>query len=146
MPKPRPAPVLPWTRADHEENSRRIQRDADRRVWDRLGRLVGVRGRELAAALGRMLDDRIAAYLRAHHPPLIDQLKAPADADQLRGALSALISDDVVEMIQILTGMESKDDTRDTEKTPRSGSTNATFEQRDFYQDEGEETETGDSA
>jgi hypothetical protein len=139
MPTPRSRKVQPWTRDDHEDNSRRMQRDADRRTWDRLGRLVGIRGRELVAAFGRMLDDRIAAYLRAHSPPLIDQLKAPADAVQLRGALVELISDDVVEMFQILTGQVTTNERDDKEETPGSSGAHATYEQRDFYQGEAEE-------
>lgn len=146
MATPRPRKVQPWTRDDHEDNSRRMQRDADRRLWERLGRLIGIRGRDLAAALGRLLDDRIAAYLRAHSPPLIDQLKAPADAEALRGALTALISDDVVEMFQILTGQEPTNERIDKEEAPRSGGEDATYEQRDIYPPDEEETEAGDAA
>jgi len=139
MTKPRPHKVPPWTQCDHEENSRRMQRDADRRLWDRIGRLVGIRGRDLVAAMGRLIDDRIAAYLRAHSPPLIDQLKAPDDAEALRGALFELISDDVVEMFQILTGQETEHERNDKEETPGSGEPDAPYEQREFYPPDEEE-------
>jgi len=142
MTKPRPQKVRPWTRDDHEENARRIQRDADQKIWTKLGRLVGIRGREFAAAFGRLLDDRIAIAIRTHKLSLIDQLKAPDDAEALRGALSDLISDDVAEMFQILSGYETDDHSRDKEETPGSGSEDATYEQRDFYEGEAQETET----
>lgn len=145
MATPRPRKERTWTQADHDDNTRRIQREADRTLWDRLGRKIGVRGRDFAAALGRMLDDRIAAALRTYQPPLHDLLKAPADADALRGALVEIISDDVVEIFQILNGQVNEDDTRDTEETPGRGGEDATFEQREIYGDEAEDDEAGDA-
>lgn len=117
MAKPRPQATRTWTQADHEDNSRRIQNDADRRTWDRLGRLVGIRGRDLAAALGRMLDERIAAALRTTNTSLLDQLTDPAVAGSLRGAVVDLILDDITELVNVLTVKETKHDAR--AKKPR---------------------------
>lgn len=139
MATPRPRPLTPWTWDDHQDNEQRKQRAADRRLWERLGRLIGVRGRDVTALLSRFMDDRITAVLRAHNPPLLDQLKSPVDAEALRGALFECISDDVVEMFQILTGQVTEDDTRDKEETPGSGGENASYEQREIYPPDEEE-------
>lgn len=145
MPTPRPTKVRQWTQADHVENSRRIQRDADRRTWERLGRLIGIRGRDLSAALGRMLDDRIAAALRTHNPSLLEQLKAPTDAEALRGTLMDVLADDIAEVVLILTNQEGQNERIDKEEIAGRGESDATFEQREIYPPEWEDTQAQDA-
>lgn len=116
MNKPRPPEAQPWTQADHEDNVRRFQADSDRKLWDKLARKVGIRGRDFAAALGRMLDDRIAAALRAQPNSLVDQITDPTQAGLLRGAVVDLILDDLTELVTVLTSKGTKHDTR-TKKT-----------------------------
>lgn len=130
-----------WTKADHEENARLVQADADRKLWEKLARRLGVRGRDLSAAIGRLIDDRIAAVFSSPNNHLLTLTTHAADADSLRGALSDLISDDVAEIFQILSGQETNDQSRDTEETSGSGEPDATFEQREIYEYETEETE-----
>lgn len=112
MASPRPPKVRTWTQADHEENSRRIQADADAKLFDKLGRKVGIRGRDFAAALGRMLDERLAAAFRAHPHTLLEQITDPTQAGSLRGAFVDLMLDDLTELVTVLTSKESKHDSR----------------------------------
>jgi len=139
MTTPRPTKVTPWTWIDHQDNEQRKQRAADRRLWERLGRLIGLRGRDLTALLSRFMDDRITAVLRAHNPPLLDQLKVPAEADALRGALMDVLADDIAEVFLILTNQEGEHEPRDKEETPGGGGENATYEQREIYPPDEEE-------
>lgn len=112
MASPRPHKVRTWTQADHEENSRRIQADADAKLFDRLGRKVGIRGRDFAAALGRMLDERLAAALRAQSHSLLEQITDATQAGSLRAAFVDLMLDDLTELVTVLTTKESKHDSR----------------------------------
>lgn len=111
-PSPRPQNTRTWTQADHDENTRRIQSEADFRLIDKMGRKFGVRGRDFAAALGRMLDDRIAAALRTQETFTLSHFTNPETADALRAAVVDLILDDLTELISVLTSKESKHDTR----------------------------------
>jgi hypothetical protein len=146
MKPPRPLNGRPWTWDDHLDNEQRIQRAADRRTWDRLGRLIGLRGRELTALLARFMDDRITSAIRAHNPPLLDQLTDPAQAESLRNAIGDLLADDIATMVQILTAKESTHDTRDTEETPGSGGEDAAERQRPVHNGQYEEAEDGGDA
>lgn len=141
MTTPRPQKARPWTKADHEENARRIQRRKDNEILERLARKLGVRGRDFAAAFARLIVDHLTAALRAPKPPHYNPSNHPADVDALRGALADLISDDVAEMFQILTGNEPYEP-RDTEETPGSSEPESPSVQRDFYgPEDGEEAE-----
>ena len=146
MTTPRPKPAPRWTWTDHLDNNQRIQRAADQKLWNALGRLIGLRRGELAALLGRFLDDRIAAALRAQPTILIDQLTAPDQADALRNALGDLMCDDIASMVQILTSAGSTNDTRNKAETPGNGEADAADHERDLHDDEAqEEDEAGDA-
>lgn len=112
MPPSRSQPFGAWTWDDHQDNERRIQKAADRKLWDRLGRMLGVRGRDLGAALGRLIDDRIASTLRSHPTALIEQLTNPDQAGALRGPIVDLILDDVTELMAIFMKKDKTNDTR----------------------------------
>jgi len=122
-----------WTWDDHLENARRIQRERDRAIFDRLGRRVGVTGRELIAALSRLIDDPVDGILSQATLPLADHLMNPDTADAVRNAIVDLIVDDLAEMIQILTRKRRKHDSRDTEETPGRGGAHAADDERPLH-------------
>ncbi len=112
MATPRPAARGPWTEADHADNARRIQRDADRKAWERLGRKVGFRGGELVGLLTRFLDDRLSAALRKQQTLTLDILTDADQADAWRSPVFDLCIDDITELVTLLTTKEKKHDSR----------------------------------
>jgi len=120
MATPRPAARGPWTEADHADNARRIQRDADRKAWERLGEAVGFRGGELMGLLTRFFDDRLSDALRTQQTLTIETLTDPDQADAWRVPVVDLIIDDLTELVTLLTKKEKKHDPR-TKKPRGSG-------------------------
>lgn len=111
-----PAPRRGWTADDHARNARLIQRDRDERlaeaVAERIGRWIGVRGRVLAAAFGRLLDDRINAALQTLQPTLQQQFADEPNQPALREAVFGLILDDLIEFQAQFTRKDAKNERR----------------------------------
>lgn len=114
MAKPRTPAGGSWTADDHRDNARRIQRETDRRAWERLGRKVGFRGGELQALVARFLDDRLAVALRTQETLTLETLTDPDQADAWRVRVVDLIIDDLTELVTLMTKKESKNDKRPT--------------------------------
>jgi len=114
--RPRSQDTRTWTREDHLANDRLKQRAADALVWDRLGEVVGLSGRDLAAAFGRLVDDRLAAASPNKQLTFAQQLAEPATAVQLRPLLADLLAEDIGEMFQILINQGIEDEPRDSQE------------------------------
>ncbi len=89
-----------WTRADWAENQRLIDVDNDQSTWNRLGRLVRVRGRDLKAAFARLVDERLDAFIERIAPTIADRITNRASADTLRECVVDLILPDMIQRVR----------------------------------------------
>lgn len=113
-----PHRMAEWTREDHAENARQIQRNADRILWDQVGDCVGVRGRDLVDLLARLLDERIRRFFEEELPILAKKDSEEKTAPALREAVLDLIADDVMDLIEMATSQGSENERQDS--SPRA--------------------------
>ena len=92
-----------FTRAEIDESDRQFVRADDRLLWNRLARLLGVRGRDLAAAFGRLIEGHLDRLLP--RGPFVCELRLPAASrlPALKTLIFELIADDIAETFAILS-------------------------------------------